>query len=108
MMRLSLRELARRIELLQAQLKTVFARLHRITKTTAPQLVAIKGVGPDVASTLLVTAGDNPHRLQREQSFAALCGVSQSRSTAARSRTPTASIEAATGKPTAPCGASRS
>ncbi len=76
MMRLSMRELARRIELLEAQLKTVVARLHRITKTTAPRLVAIQGVGPDVASTLLVTAGDNPHRLQREQSFAALCGVS--------------------------------
>jgi transposase len=75
MMRLSLRELARRIELLEGQLKTVVARLHRITKTTAPKLVAIQGVGPDVASTLLVTAGDNPHRLQREQSFAALCGV---------------------------------
>jgi transposase len=75
-MRLSMRELARRIVLLEAQLKTVVARLRRITKTTAPQLVAIQGVGPDVASTLLVTAGDNPHRLRNEQSFAALCGVS--------------------------------
>ena len=76
MMRLSMRELARRIQLLEAQLKTLVARLHRITKTTAPELVAIKGVGPDVASTLLVTAGDNPHRLHNERSFAALCGAS--------------------------------
>jgi transposase len=74
--RLSLRELAQRVQQLQAQLKTIVARLHRITKTTAPELVAIKGVGPDVASTLLVTAGDNPHRLRNEASFAALCGSS--------------------------------
>ncbi len=74
--RLALRELAQRIQHLQAQLKTVVARLHRITKTTAPELVAIQGVGPDVASTLLVTAGDNPHRLRSEASFAALCGAS--------------------------------
>jgi transposase len=74
--RLALRELAQRIVQLQAQLKTVVARLHRITKSTAPELVAIHGVGPDVASTLLLTAGDNPHRLRSEASFAALCGAS--------------------------------
>ncbi len=74
--RLALRELAQRIGHLEAQLKTVVARLHRITKTTAPELVAIHGVGPDVASTLLITAGDNPHRLRSEASFAALCGAS--------------------------------
>jgi transposase len=74
--RLALRELAQRVQQLQAQLKTVVARLRRITKATAPDLVAIKGVGPDVASTLLVAAGDNPHRLRSEASFAALCGTS--------------------------------
>jgi transposase len=51
-------------------------RLHRITTKAAPELVAIQGVGSDVASTLLLTAGDNPHRIHREQSFAALCGTS--------------------------------
>ena len=74
--RLALRELAQRIGHLQVQLKTVVARLHRITKNTAPALVAIHGVGPDVASTLLLTAGDNPHRLRNEAAFAALCGSS--------------------------------
>jgi transposase len=74
--RLALRELAQRVQHLQAQLKTVVARLHRITKTTAPDLVAIQGIGPDVASTLLVTVGDNPERLRSEASFAALCGAS--------------------------------
>jgi hypothetical protein len=36
--------------------------------------VARKGVGPDTASAILVNAGDNPHRLRDERSFAALAG----------------------------------
>ncbi|MEU8865108.1 transposase [Streptomyces umbrinus] len=34
------------------------------------------GIGPDTAVTLLITVGDNPERLDSEESFAALCGVS--------------------------------
>ena len=75
-LRLSMRELAHRVQHLDVQLSTVVTRLHRITKQVAPDLVAIHGVGPDVASALLVTAGDNPHRLGHEKSFAALCGTS--------------------------------
>jgi transposase len=74
--RLSMREIAQRVQHLDTQLETVVRRLHRITKTVAPELVAVQGVGPDVASTLLMTAGDNPHRLHAERSFAALCGTS--------------------------------
>jgi transposase len=33
-------------------------------------------VGTDVASALLVAAGDNPERLNSESTFAKLCGVS--------------------------------
>ncbi|MFD9624204.1 transposase, partial [Streptomyces virginiae] len=36
----------------------------------------MRGVGPDSAAALLVSAGDNPERLAREASFAALCGTS--------------------------------
>lgn len=72
--RLTLRELAQRVLLLDAQLALVTKRLHRITAEVAPKLVAIKGVGPDTASTLLVTAGDNPERMRSEAAFAALCG----------------------------------
>ena len=50
------------------------ARLARMTTAVAPEFMAITGVGPDVASTLLVTAGDNPERLSHEAAFAALCG----------------------------------
>jgi transposase len=71
-----LRELAQRIAMLDAQLKTITSRLRRITTATAPALVARHGIGPDTASTLLITAGDNPERLGNERSFAALLGSS--------------------------------
>ena len=41
-----------------------------------PGLLAAPGVGPEVAATLLVTAGDNPHRMGSDAAFAALCGAS--------------------------------
>jgi hypothetical protein len=72
--RLALRELAQRIQLLDEQLTRTKTRLARITSDVAPQLVARKGVGPDTASAILVSAGDNPHRLRDERSFAALAG----------------------------------
>lgn len=50
-------------------------RLARITAALAPNLVAITGVGPEVASTLLMTAGDNPQRMHSGAAFAALCGA---------------------------------
>lgn len=43
---------------------------------TAPDLIAIVGVGPDTAATLLLTAGDNPDRLGSPAAFAALLGAS--------------------------------
>ncbi len=74
MTRLALRELAQRVVHLDIQLALVGKRLDRITRDVAPELIAIKGVGPEVASTLLMTAGDNPERMKSEASFAALCG----------------------------------
>ncbi len=62
--------------LLDEQLAHIRRRLQRITAATAAELVALHGAGPDTASTLLVTAGDNPDRLQHEKSFASLTGSS--------------------------------
>ena len=76
LLRLSMRQLALRISQLDRELELINGRMRRVTKTVAPDLVGVFGAGPDVASTLLVTAGDNPHRLHREASFAALCGSS--------------------------------
>ena len=50
--------------------------MDRLTATTAPQLVALFGVGQDSASALLVAAGDNPQRLRSEACFSMLCGSS--------------------------------
>jgi transposase len=72
--RLALRELAQRIQLLDEQLARTKARLNRITTAIAPELMARKGVGPDTASAILISAGDNPQRLRDERSFAALAG----------------------------------
>ncbi len=74
--RFALRELAQRVLYLNDSLKRIKRRLERITQQVAPALVALTGVGPDVASTLLLAAGDNPERLTNERSFASLCGVS--------------------------------
>jgi len=64
--RFALRELAQRVLDLDQRREQVRARLHRITAVVAPELIALKGIGPDVAATLLLTAGDNPQRLRNE------------------------------------------
>ncbi len=74
--RFALRDLAQRIQFRDERLNQIERRLRRITIAVAPELVALHGVGPDTASTLLITAGDNPERLASERSFAALTGCS--------------------------------
>ena len=71
-----LRGLAKRWQQLDREVHELDEQLEKLAKTTAPDLLALRGVGVDVACALLVAAGDNPQRLTREASFAALCGVS--------------------------------
>lgn len=73
---LSLILLANRWQSFTTELKQIDKRIKVLTKRAAPSLLEQYGVGPYVAATLLVTAGDNPERLKSEASFAALCGVS--------------------------------
>ena len=54
----------------------VKADIKTLVTQAAPDLLSRVGVGPDTASQLLVTAGDNPDRLHNDASFAALCGAS--------------------------------
>jgi transposase len=49
--------------------------LHSLLTPLAPTLLALYGVGIDVAGQLLATAGDNPGRLHHEAAFAHLCGA---------------------------------
>jgi transposase len=73
--RLALRELAVRVRHLDEQISRVRRRRDRIVTATAPKLVAKHGAGPDTITAVLLAAGDNPHRLNSERSFAALLGA---------------------------------
>ncbi|WP_049574562.1 IS110 family transposase [Streptomyces sp. SBT349] len=73
--RVTLRRLARRHQLLSEEIAETEAELAPLVAHAAPTLVALPGVGPETASQLLITAGDNPERLRSESSFAHLCGV---------------------------------
>ncbi|MFE0188109.1 transposase [Streptomyces sp. NPDC058989] len=74
--RIMLSLLPRWIGQLTEQVRDLDNRLSRLVECHAPQLLAVVGIGPDTAVTLLVTVGDNPERMGSEASFAALCGVS--------------------------------
>ena len=71
----ALRRLARRHQQLTEEIRELDAELAPLVAATAPRLLALPGVGIEVAGQLLVTAGDNPDRLHSEAAFAHLCGV---------------------------------
>lgn len=72
----TLTSLARRVRHLDEEVRDLHQRITDTVQATAPDLLDLRGIGPDSAATLLIVAGDNPHRLTSEASFAALCGVS--------------------------------
>ena len=72
---LALKSLAVRYQQLTAEIEALEAQLELLVAKAAPDLVAVKGIGTDIATTLLATAGDNPDRLRCEGAFAHLCGV---------------------------------
>lgn len=71
-----LRLLARRIIELTREVDDLNQRITDAVNAHTPKLLQRYGVGPDTAAALLLAAGDNPHRLTSEASFAALCGAS--------------------------------
>ena len=73
--KLALKGLAIRYRQLSAEIDALDMYLEQLVSTVAPQLLAVKGVGTDIAGALLVAAGDNPERLRSEAAFASLCGV---------------------------------
>jgi len=71
----ALRRLARRHEYLSEEITQADAEIRALVTAAAPDLIALPGVGPEVAGQLLTTLGDNPDRLRSEAAFAHLCGV---------------------------------
>jgi transposase len=68
---------ARRHQQLTAEITRLDTMLDELVRHAAPEgFLAKRGVATAVAAALLVTAGDNPGRVRREASFAALCGAS--------------------------------
>ncbi len=74
--RTALRLLGRQYLSLVEDHKMLEAQLEDLTTRANPGLRQVPGVGPLVAATLLVAAGDNPDRMTSEAAFAALCGAS--------------------------------
>ncbi|MEQ4305954.1 IS110 family transposase [Plantactinospora sp. B6F1] len=72
---IALRSLARRHQQLSTEIADLDALIAPLVTAINPRLLAAKGVGPEVAGQLLVTAGDNPDRLRSEAAFAMLCGA---------------------------------
>jgi len=73
--KLALRSLSRRYQALSNEISELDSHISRLVSQFAPDLLALPGVGPDVAACLMVAVGDNPHRLRTESSFAHLYGV---------------------------------
>jgi len=71
----ALRILGRRVLALDEEKARIDALLAGLVGQSAPQLLAVFGVGVDTAAALLVTAGDNPGRLRSEAAWAHLCGT---------------------------------
>lgn len=68
--------LARRIQSLTEEINDLNKRITEAIQASTPGLLDVHGVGPDTAAALLISAGDNPERLDSEASCAALCGTS--------------------------------
>jgi transposase len=72
---LSLVDLARRWKQLDDEIKILNGQITALVEHAGPELVAMFGVGVELAGQFLVTAGDNPERIRNEAAFAKLCGV---------------------------------
>ena len=73
--KVALRVLGRRHAALSVEIADLDALIAPLVEQINPALLVLKGVGPDTAGQLLVTAGQNTERLRSEGAFAMLCGV---------------------------------
>lgn len=73
--KVALRALARRHAALTEEINELDVLIEPLVAAINPALLDLNGVGPDTAGQLLVTAGENTHRLHSEAAFAMLCGA---------------------------------
>ena len=97
----SLRSIARRWLLLDAEIKQHDAHLETLTAARAPELLEAHGMASGTAAEMLLLVGDNPERIHSEAAFANCAAPARSRHQAARP-SGTASTVEATGRPTPP------
>ena len=71
----TLRALARRWMMLDAEIKSHDADLDALTTTCAPTLKEAHGMSTGTAAEMLILVGDNPERIRSEAAFAKLCGA---------------------------------
>jgi transposase len=69
------RSLGRRFVELTVEADRLEARIRTLVTAYAPELLAVYGVGPDVAATLLTVAGENVDRIGTEAALAHLSGT---------------------------------
>jgi transposase len=72
--RIALRSLARRILELSDEIAELDELIGPLVAELAPRMLERVGFGVQVCGQLLVTAGDNPERLNSEPAWAMLCG----------------------------------
>jgi hypothetical protein len=70
-----LRRLAKRVQMLDEEIAEANDELHAILTEHTPTLLAINGVGTEVAGQIVTTAGQNADRLTSEAALARICGV---------------------------------
>jgi transposase len=73
--KLALRHLGRRHLALTEEITTLDRHLGELLEQAAPSLFRMHGVGPEVAASLVVAAGENVERLRSESAFARMCGA---------------------------------
>ena len=74
-MKHALAALAKRWLQLHEEIAKHTQHLMELTQEVVPGLVQAMGIGADTAAQMLITFGDNAHRIHSETAFAKMCGV---------------------------------
>ena len=75
-LRHSLRSLAKRWLVMDAEVKEIAEKIAQLVTGQCPELLERFGIGVDTAAEILIVAGDNPERIRSEAAFAKLAGIS--------------------------------